>query len=533
MKQILIICSLFLTFISLSAHNEYNLIPYPAELIRKTGQFTFKNVTGITIPSIPNYIEALLPFVQQLETVTGTNVVINGKIKRSIFIKINKELHEEEYKMRVEKSLISIEVSSPKGLFYSLNTLKQLMPADFFGKELNVLNRIVPCVEINDAPRFAYRGVHLDVSRHFMPVAFIYKFINLLSVYKINRFHWHLTDDQGWRIEIKKYPLLTQIGSVRKETLVGHKKNIPQVFDGIEYSGFYTQEEIKQIVAYAGKRFITIIPEIEMPGHSSAALAAYPELSCRPNDVYAVARKWGVFENVYCPKENTFTFIENVLDEIMSLFPSHYIHIGGDECPKAAWKQSTYCQSLIKELGLKDENQLQSYFIQRIEKYVNSKGRDIIGWDEILEGGLAPNATVMSWRGDAGGIDAATKNHHVIMCPEKFCYLDYYQEPKENAPLAIGGYNPLSHVYSLNPIPVTLPECKKKLIDGVQANIWTEYMASPSQVEYMSFPRITALSEVAWSPEKKSWDSYYKRLQTEFIRLDKMDVNACQYERIK
>jgi hexosaminidase len=533
MKQLLIISLFLLSFISISAQNDYNLIPYPADLTEKKGQFTFPTETGMSVPFGKEYLEVILPFVQQLKATAGINIQVNKKIKPTIVVKLNESVPEEGYKLTVGKKLISIEVSTPQGLFYSLTSLKQLMPVEVFGKKLTAVKWNVPCVEIEDAPRLAYRGVHLDVSRHFMPVSFIYKFIDLLSVYKINRLHWHLTDDQGWRIEIKKYPLLTQIGSVRKQTLVGHKKDIPQVFDGKEDKGFYTQEEIRQIVAYAANRCIIIIPEIEMPGHSSAALAAYPELSCNPSDTFEVAKSWGVFENVYCPTETTFTFLQNVLDEVMGLFPSHYIHIGGDECPKAAWKQSAYCQSLIKELGLKDENQLQGYFIQRIEKQVNSKGRDIIGWDEILDGGLAPNATVMSWRGDAGGIEAANKNHHVIMCPEKFCYLDYYQEPKEKAPLAIGGNNPLSHVYSLNPIPASLPEDKKQYIIGVQANIWTEYLPTPSRVEYMAFPRITALAEVAWSPETKYWDNYFKRLQTEFIRLDLMDVNACQFERTK
>jgi hexosaminidase len=366
----------------------------------------------------------------------------------------------------------------------------------------------------------------LDVSRHFMPVAFVKKYIDLLALHKMNVFHWHLTDDQGWRVEIKKYPKLTQIGSKRKESTVGHySENYPQKFDGKEHTGFYTQTEIKDIVKYAQAKFVTIIPEIEMPGHSTAALAAYPELGCEPTKKYEVATKWGVMNDVYCPNEKTFTFLQDVLTEVMALFPSKYIHIGGDECPKDAWKQSAFCQDLIKKLNLKDEHELQSYFIKRIEKFVNSKGRAIIGWDEILEGGVAPNATVMSWRGTKGGIEAAKLKHNVIMTPDKYCYLDHYQANPANEPLAIGGLLPIEKVYQYDPT-AELSADEQKYVLGVQGNLWTEYIATPAQAEYMTFPRATALAEIGWVPSGgKNFEDFATRLKEHLKRMDFLKVN--------
>ena len=367
--------------------------------------------------------------------------------------------------------------------------------------------------------------MHLDVGRHFFPPEFIKKYIDYLAYHKFNTFHWHLTEDQGWRIEIKKYPLLTSVGGFRNGTIIGRypgKSN-----DSLRYGGFYTQEQIKDIVKYAADRYITIIPEIEMPGHSSAAIAAYPQLSCFPDEStkilpttpWAGSRKgkqvqqtWGVFEDVFCPSEYTFNFLENVLDEVMQLFPSKYIHIGGDECPKASWKRSEFCQQLIKEKGLKDEHGLQSYFIQRIEKYLNSKGRQIIGWDEILEGGLAPNATVMSWRGEEGGIAAAKDHHNVVMTPGTYCYFDHSQSRNEDS-VTIGSYLPLEKVYNYEPVPKELNTEEAKYILGAQGNVWTEYMSNPKKVEYMIFPRMSALSEVLWSQkEKRDWKDFERRL---------------------
>ena len=407
----------------------------------------------------------------------------------------------EGYRLTITPQKITI-AGRGAGLFYGVQTLLQLMPAT------GAATIKFPCVQIEDYPRFGYRGMMLDVCRHFFSVEFVKKYIDLMAAYKLNTFHWHLTDDQGWRIEIKKYPRLTEIGSQRAQTVIGnYHDRTPQQFDNTPYGGYYTQDQIRDVIKYAADRYITIIPEIEMPGHSSAALAAYPELSCDPSYPYKVSETWGVFHDTYCPSDKTFDFLQDVLTEVMDLFPSKYIHIGGDEAPKDAWKKSEFCQRLIKKLGFKDdktdtkEDKLQSYFIERIEKFVNSKGRRIIGWDEILEGGLSPNATVMSWRGEAGGIAAAQQNHDVIMTPGSGgLYLDAAQNKLSEEPLTIGGYTPLIKTYSYNPVPLVLTPDQQKHIIGVQANLWTEYITTDAKVEYMVLTRMLALSEVAWTP---------------------------------
>lgn len=413
------------------------------------------------------------------------------------------------------------------GLFYGIQTLIQLIPAN----RTATVN--LPCVQIEDYPRFGYRGLMLDVCRHFFSVEFVKKYIDLMAAYKLNNFHWHLTDDQGWRIEIKKYPKLTQIASQRAQTVIGnYHDRTPQQYDNTPYGGYYTQDQIREVVKYAADRYINVVPEIEMPGHSQAALAAYPELSCDPSQTYKVAETWGVFHDIYCPSDKTFAFLQDVLTEVMDLFPSKYIHVGGDEAPKDVWKKSEYCQKLIKKLGLKDdktsskEDKLQSYFIQRMEKFVNSKGRSIIGWDEILEGGLSPNATVMSWRGESGGIAAAQQNHNVIMTPGSGgLYIDHAQG--KNEPLSIGGNEPLTKIYSYNPIPAVLTPDQQKYIAGVQANLWTEYIPTESKVEYMILPRVLALSEVAWSPlANKNYNDFANtRLPGHLSKLDDARFN--------
>ena len=414
---------------------------------------------------------------------------------------------------------MQIIVNNPQGFFYAVQTLRQIL------KKNNKQHLEIPVSSIKDYPRFAYRGMHLDVCRHFFPISYVKKYIDYLAYYKLNTFHWHLTDDQGWRIEIKKYPLLTQIGGYRNGTIIGRYPGKGN--DSIRYGGYYTQQQIKEIVQYAAERYITVIPEIEMPGHASAAIAAYPQLSCFPNEnteidsttAWAgsrtgkqVQQTWGVFNDVFAPTDYTFNFIENVLDEVMPLFPSTYIHIGGDECPKENWKRSPFCQQLIKEKNLKDEHGLQSYFIQRIEKYVNSKGKKIIGWDEILEGGLAPNATVMSWRGEEGGIAAAKENHDVIMTPGSHCYFDHSQSSNEDS-VTIGSYLPLEKVYAYEPVPAVLTDKEATHILGAQANVWTEYIANEKKLEYMIFPRMAALAEVLWSKkENRKWKDFERRL---------------------
>ena len=423
------------------------------------------------------------------------------------------------YSLTVENDFVRIS-GSEQGMFYGLQSLMQLLPADF-AKEGSI-----PAVAVSDAPRFQYRGMHLDISRHFMPVSFVKKYIDLMSQYKFNYFHWHLTDDQGWRIEIKKWPKLTEIGSKRPES-VKERNLSPYIGDGVPVEGFYTQEEIKDVVAYAKSKYITVIPEIELPGHASAALAAYPELGCKEDYEYKVKTTWGIFKEVFCPTEKTFGFLEDVLTETIALFPdSPYIHIGGDEVLKDHWKESAFVQELKAKENLKDEHEVQSYFIRRMEKFINSKGKKIIGWDEILEGGLAPNATVMSWRGMKGGIEAAKSKHDVIMTPTDFVYFDYGQGDPAYEPLNIGSYVPLEKVYSSDPVPAELTAEEAKYIIGGQANIWTEYIKTPSHVEYMAFPRMVALSEVLWSPAgSKNFDDFKSRLAANLPRLDKQNVN--------
>jgi hexosaminidase len=431
----------------------------------------------------------------------------------------------------------STTAARPAGLFYATQTLRQLMPvevelparvtaapADRHRQPVNGVEWIIQGVTIQDSPRFTYRGMHLDVSRHFFPVEFVKKFIDGLASYKMNRFHWHLTEDQGWRIEIKKYPRLTEIGAWRKETMV--EKNFdPYVGDGIPYGGFYTQDEVREIVAYAAERHVTVVPEIEMPGHSTAALAAYPELACTEGP-FEVSTIWGVKDDIYCPSEKTFAFLEDVLTETMELFPSEYIHIGGDEVPKRRWEESELAQEVMRREGLADEHELQSYFIRRIEAFLLSHGRRLIGWDEILEGGLAPEATVMSWRGMEGGIEAARQGHDVIMTPTDHAYFDYYQGPAEEEPLAIGGYLPLEKVYELEPVPEELTEEEGKHILGAQGNVWTEYIKTADHAEYMTFPRLLAMAEVGWTPaERKDWDDFNRRVGSHVERLDARGFN--------
>ena len=445
---------------------------------------------------------------------------------KEISLKINQYIeHEEGYQLEVDQNKISITAKTTKGAFYAVQSLIQLLPISVSkGEPIGV-----QAISIKDAPQFKYRGMHLDVGRHFFSVDFIKKYIDLISRLKMNTFHWHLTEDQGWRIEIKKYPKLQEIAAYRKETLIGHYSDQPHQFDGKRYGGYYTQEQIKEIVAYAQARQVTVIPEIEMPGHSQAAIAAYPELGCTGKPV-EVATKWGVFEEVYCPKESTFEFLEDVIDEVITLFPGKYIHIGGDEAPKTRWKNCNHCQKLIKQKGLKDEHGLQSYFISRMEKYINSKGKQIIGWDEILEGGLAPNATVMSWRGTNGAVEAAKEGHDVILTPGSHCYFDHYQSDNENEPVAIGGFLPLEKVYSFNPIPKELNKEQSKYVLGAQGNVWTEYMPNEKKVEYMAFPRVVALSEVVWSSSKhRNYTDFVKRLEIYQKQLDKLNVNYANH----
>lgn len=449
-----------------------------------------------------------------------------------IFLAINladSSYGNEGYRMRrMDSQMFVIQANSPNGVFYGMQSLKQLFPLAFFQRDEKRDKWDLPATTINDKPRFAYRGMHLDVGRHFFPVAFIKQYIDLLAMYKYNYMHWHLTEDQGWRIEIKAFPKLTEVGAWRSETIVGHQSARPKVFDGKPYGGFYTQEEVREIVDYAASKYITIIPEIEMPGHSLAALAAYPELGCTKG-TYDVATQWGVFDDIYCTRESTFDFLEQVLTEVMDLFPGQYIHIGGDEAPKARWKQCKDCQQRMRDEGLADESALQSYVITRMGKFLAAHNRKLIGWDEILEGGLAPDATVMSWRGTEGGIAAAKMNHDVIMTPGSHCYFDHYQAEPETQPLAIGGLTRISKVYAFEPVPEELNATQAKHVIGAQANVWTEYLSTPDDVTYMVLPRMAAMAEVVWSPkEKRKWEEFFDRLPPHFARYEALGLHSCK-----
>ncbi len=443
----------------------------------------------------------------------------------------------ESYRLVVAQQGAILSAPTPGGLFHGLQTLRQLLPPELERgvRSLNGWGRgvapmtesapppptrwVIPAVEIEDAPRFRYRGILLDVARWFYPPEFIEKVIDLLALYKLNILHLHLTDDQGWRLEIKKYPRLTQVGAWRKETIVGQNFD-PYVGDGTPHGGFYTQEQMRELVAYAAARHVTIIPEIEMPGHARAALAAYPELSCTGGP-FEVSTRWGVHEDIFCPREQTFAFLEDVLSEVMQLFPSQYIHIGGDEVPKQQWKDSPVAQDVIRRQGLGNEEGLQGYFVRRIEGFLRAHSRRLIGWDETLEGGLAPEATVMSWRGVEGGIEAARQGHDVIMTPANRTYFDYYQGDPAAEPLAIGGLLPLDSVYAFEPVPGELTPGEAAHVLGGQGNVWTEYIPTPARAEYMILPRMLALAEVLWSTkETRNWNRFVARLPAQFARLD-------------
>lgn len=514
-----------------STTDTLSLIPYPAKVTTQKGTFEINADTKIVAADNAKKVADL--FVKQINTATGFDIAYaNDRSQNTIVFELDDNIeHAEGYTLTVTNDEVLAKAKTEQGLFYAMQTLRQLLPMSIERKEVTANEKwLIPAVEIVDEPRFAYRGMHLDEARHFHGMETVKSFIDQLAYHKMNHFHWHLTDDQGWRIEIKKYPKLTEVSSQRNGTLIGHYNDMPQQYDGKKYGGYYTQEQIKEIVAYAAERYITVVPEIEMPGHAQAVLAAYPEFSCEPEKSYEVWQKWGVSENVFCPNEATFTFLEGVIDEVVELFPSQYIHIGGDECPKTKWKESDFCQKLIKEKGLKDEHELQSYFIQRMEKYINSKGKQIIGWDEILEGGLAPNATVMSWRGIEGGIEAAKQQHDVIMTPTSHCYLDYYQSTHADEPLAIGGFLPLEKVYNFEPVPDELTADEAKYILGAQVNLWTEYIPTREQLEYMAFPRLCALSEVVWSPrEAKDFDKFIPRITAHIERLKLMGVQSANH----
>ncbi len=509
----------------------YTIIPKPVSIIAADGAFMINPATRI----VGNHAE-LRPLADFIANFLATP--LNAKIKIaplsiipqlntiSLILDQHANIAPEGYQLTITSDNIIITAQTATGAFWAFMTLCQLMPVQAHQKMALVNSTIkVPCVIIKDAPRFAYRGLHLDSSRHFFPVEFIKKYLDLMAFYKLNFFHWHLTDDQGWRIEIKKYPKLQAISAHRDQTLSGHLYSSPPTFDNKSYGGYYTQVEIKEIVAYAQQRHITIIPEIELPGHSLAVLAAYPNLGCTGGP-YQTGTTWGIFDDVYCAgNDEVFIFLQNILTEIFELFPGKYIHIGGDEVRKNRWQQCPKCQVRMKNENLKTEADLQDYFITRIEKFINSHHRQIIGWDEIISDQLSPTATIMSWRGTQGGIQAANSNYQVIMTPDEYLYFDYYQSKSPYEPLAIGGHTPIEKVYNYEPIPAELTDSQAKYILGAQANVWTEYMATPAHVEYMVFPRLGALAELTWTPvAQKDYINFLSRLKHNINYLRAMSV---------
>ncbi|WP_299823739.1 glycoside hydrolase family 20 protein [uncultured Pontibacter sp.] len=507
-----------------------SLIPEPVQLTMQQGSFAITKDTRIYVDGKNDELKKIgQGLAQQIQKVTGVLPALEqkspkSKAKNLIYLTLqgaSDTLGAEGYTLQVKPSRITLAANKANGIFLGTQTMRQLMPAKATAAAVTI-----PALSIVDKPVYEWRGMHLDVVRHFYPVEDVKRYIDYLAMHKFNTFHWHLTDDQGWRIQIKKHPKLTEVGAWRDSTLIGHYWDLPQTFKNERHGGFYTQEQIKEVVKYAQERYINVVPEIEMPGHALAALTAYPELSCTGGP-HSVEAKWGIFPDIFCAgNEQTFAFLEDVLTEVMELFPSKIIHVGGDEAPKTRWKVCPKCQKRIADEGLKDEYELQSYFVQRMEKFVNKHGRIIIGWDEILEGGLAPNAYVMSWRGTKGGIAAAKAKHNVVMTPGTPLYFDYYQGERELEPISIHGYNPLEKVYNFEPMPAELSAEESKYILGAQANLWTEYISTFSHIEYMVMPRMAALSEVLWTPAgKKEWDSFKNRMQQQYKRYDAMGIN--------
>jgi hexosaminidase len=531
MKNLLLICT-FCFFLSCKQETktpELFIIPKPVKVEFTGAEFKINQHTNIVYnESNTDFDKVAIYLKDEIKKALNLDLEIvfsENASKKNAIILIQDSIHNnhpEGYLIDVSKRNVQLFSSTANGSFYGVQTLLQLLKVEDINDKIN-FGSAIPGVRITDYPRFKWRGMHLDVCRHFYDKEFVKKYIDVLAMHKMNTFHWHLTEDQGWRIEIKKYPKLTEIGSIRKETMVGKNWN---EFDGIPHGGFYTQEDIKEVVQYAADRFITIVPEIEMPGHSLAALASYPEFGCTGGP-YEVAKTWGVFDDVYCAgNDKTFAFLQDILTEVIALFPGEYIHIGGDECPKAAWEKCPKCQKRIKDEGLKDEFELQSYFIHRIEKFLIDNNKKLIGWDEILEGGLAPSATVMSWRGTEGGIHSAKMGHDVVMTPNPICYFDHYQGDPTSEPLAIGGFTDIAEVYNYEPVPSELNEQESTYILGAQANIWTEYITTPEHLEYMALPRLCALSEVVWSvKEQKDVEEFKTRLKIHVLRLKAKNYN--------
>jgi len=532
MKKYFLFFTISVFCISAFAQN-VNIIPLPASANVESGNFTFTKTTCIIYDRKNDALQTgLYPLLYKLKQAAGIDIAKNKKTtSSSIEVLLDNTISgDEAYELYVAQNKISIKAKTPAGIFYAVQSLLQLLPPSIEATSLQKnIDWSVQCIAIKDAPRFSYRGIMLDVARHYMPVEFLQKLIDLMAMQKMNRFHLHLTDSQGWRFESKKYPKLTKIGAYRKGTPLNTTYNYNSRPNDTLYGGYYTQQQLRGLVKYAAERFITIIPEIEMPAHSMSALAAYPELACVDSSGKPFPYPQQI-QNEYCTKDETFNFLDDILSEVMEVFPSKYIHVAGDEAGKETWKKCPYDIKRMKEEGLSNVEELQSYFIRRIEKFVNSKGRSIIGWDEILQGGLAPNATVMSWTGIEGGIKAAQQHHNVIMTPGGYCYLDHYQSDAPGEPSAFGGLTTLAKTYSYNPVPDELTNEQSAYIQGTQGNLWTEYVPTTSKAEYMIFPRAIALAEVGWTPyQHKNYENFTSRLTSYLKRLDIHHVNYSKH----
>ena len=526
------VCAVLLgSLTSAWAETTVTIVPRPSEMALGQGKFLIDRATVIVAGGPAR--EEGVTLADALQPALGyrLNVVqMPESGKRRIRLTLERqpsELGAEGYRLDITPNAVEIRAAEPAGLFYGGQTLRQLLPAVVYKSVLQKgVSWEVPCVRVTDRPRFAWRGLLLDPARHFMPKEYVKKLIDVMAAHKFNSLQLHLTDDQGWRVEIKKYPRLTEVGAWRSETLIGHYGSKPWRFDGQRHGGFYSQADIRELVEFARRRHVNLVPEIEMPGHAGAALVAYPELSCFPDRPRQVWGRWGINPDIFNPSDRTVAFLQDVLREVMAMFPSKFIHVGGDEAIKDYWKESAEVQQRIRQLGLKNEEELQGWFIRQMDRFLAQQGRRLIGWDEILQGGLAPGATVMSWRGVKGGIQAAEAGHDVVMAANQLTYFDYYQGPKEKEPLAIGGMLPLEKVYGFEPIPSQLSPARQRHILGAQGQLWTEYIPTPQKADYMMWPRAAALAEVVWSrPNAKDYGDFMKRLRAHLARLDALEVH--------
>ncbi|MBO0890130.1 MAG: beta-N-acetylhexosaminidase [Acidothermales bacterium] len=494
------------------------VVPVPVAVRPGEGSFTLGASTVLRGPA-----ELTTLVRRELAPGTGLPLVDGDAAGGVVDIALDGSLRPEAYRLTVTENAVRIGGGDAAGVFYAVQTLRQLLPPDAFrSTPLPGVAWELPAVEIDDAPRFGWRGCHLDVARHFMPKAFLLRLVDLLAMHKLNVLHLHLTDDQGWRFESHRHPRLTEVGAYRRQT----RRPKERRGDGTPHGGYYSQDDLREVVAYAAGRFVTVLPEVELPGHVQAALASYPELGDDPRKPLPVLDTWRVNENVLNPEQSTLRFFQDVFEEVLDVFPGSYVHVGGDECPKKQWERSARARELIEERGVGDENGLQSWFITELAGWLAARGRRLVGWDEILQGGLADGATVMSWRGESGGIAAAKQGHDVVMTPTAYTYFDYYQSDDPREPAAIGGHLPLAHAYAYEPVPSALNEEEAAHVLGSQCQLWTEYMPDPRHVEYMAFPRACAFAEALWSPrERRSFDGFSARLASHLARLDALDVN--------